>query len=125
MSSATVRRPLTCHLTDRAVGRSLHRVVNLSYRAAWYRSPSGLDVGPVSSFLGRQASCVVSPDEVYSITDEPTALHLHAVFALSERQVYRLEALFSTLVYEFWTHVEQHWRRLCDEIERGTLIVGQ
>jgi len=111
-------------LTDRAIGRSLHRVVNLSYRAAWYRSPSGLDVGPVSSFLGRQASFVVSPDEVYSITDEPTALHLHAVFALSERQVYRLEAISSTLVYSFWALVEQHWRRLCDEIERGTLIVG-
>jgi len=112
-------------VADRAVGLRLHRVVDLSYRVTSYRSPSGLFVGTVASFVGRQAPYLASPGEVYSITDEPTALHLHAVFALSERQVDRLEAAFSSLVYAFWAHVEQHWRRLCDEIERGSLIVGQ
>jgi len=59
--------------------------------------------------------------QVYSVTDEPTAMHLHALFALRERQLERIEALFSTLVYAFWTHVERHWQRICDEIERGTI----
>lgn len=105
-------------------GRRLHRVVDLSYRAAVSRSPSGLAVGPISSYIGRRASYVVSPSAVYSITDEPTAMHLHALFALTERQVDRIEALFSTLVYAFWTIVEQNWQRICDEIERGTVING-
>jgi len=115
-----------CHVLDRALGgrRRLQRVVDLSYRAAVNRSPSGLGVGPISSYIGRRAPYVVSPAAVYSVTDEPTAMHLHALFALSEREVDRLETLFSTLVYAFWTHVERHWQRICDEIERGTLIPG-
>jgi len=116
-----------CHILDLALGgrRSLHRVVDVSYRAAVSRSPSGIGVGPISSYIGRRAPYVVSPEAVYSVTDEPTALHLHALFALKERQVDRLEALFSTLVYSFWTHIEQHWQQICDEIESGTIIGGK
>jgi len=115
-----------CHILDLAVGgrRRLHRVVDLSYRSAVSRSPSGLGVGPIGSYIGRRAPYVVSPADIYLVTDEPIAMHLHALFALSERQVDRLEALFSTVVYAFWMHVERHWQRICDEIERGTLIRG-
>ena len=117
---------MICHILDLALGgrRNLHRVVDLSYRAAVSRSPSGLAVGPMVSYIGRRAPYVVSPAAVYSISDEPTAMHLHALFALREHQVDRLEALFSTLVYAFWTHIEQHWQRICDEIERGSIIDG-
>jgi len=78
-----------CHVLDLTlgVGLRLQRVVDLSYRAAVSRSPSGLAVGPISSYIGRRAPYVVSPAGVYAITDEPTAMHLHALFALSERQV--------------------------------------
>jgi len=116
-----------CHVLDCALGgrRRLHRVVDLSYRAVVGRSPSGLGVGPISAYIGRRAPYVVSPGAVYTITDEPTAMHLHALFALSECQVDRLEALFSTLVYTFWTHIERNWQRICVEIEHGTIIRGQ
>jgi len=51
-------------------------------------------------------------------------MHVHALFALSERQVDRLEAMLSTMIYAFWAYVERHWKRICDEIEHGTLIQG-
>jgi len=44
-------------------------------------------VGPISSYIGRRTPYVVSPPGVYAITDEPQAIHLHALFALSEPQV--------------------------------------
>jgi len=115
-----------CHVIDLALGgrRRLHRIVDLTHRGAVSRAPSGLCVGPIGSYIGRRAPYVVSPAAVYAITDEPMALHLHAVFALSERQVDRIETLFSTLVYAFWSHVERHWQRICDEIESGNIIPG-
>ena len=123
VAAATVVGPLMCHMLDLALGgrRSLHRVVDVSYRGAVSRSPSGIGVGPISSYIGRRAPYVVSPAAVYSVTDEPTALHLHALFALKERQVDRLEAVLSWLVYAFWTHIEQHWQQICDEIESGNI----
>jgi len=88
-----------CHVLAGALGPGrprLHRVVRLSYRAAVGRSPSGLDVGPISSYVRRRPPPdAVSPADVYSIADEPTALHLHALFALAERQVSR--ALFNSI----------------------------
>ena len=127
VTAATMVGPLMCHVLDLALGgrRRLHRVVDLNYGGGASQSPSGLGVGPVSSYIGRLAPYVVSPAAIYRVTDEPTAMHLHALFALAERQVDRVEAMISTLVYAFWAHVEQHWRRLCDEIESGTLIRGQ
>lgn len=112
-------------------GCSLHRVLNLSYRSPFgiltssmtsNSTVSGLPVGPISTYIGRKQPYAVSPDEVYDhVTDEPTALHVHAVFGLAEPEVGYVEALFSTLVYSFWRHVERHWPTICDQIETGRL----
>jgi GH3 auxin-responsive promoter len=68
---------------------------------------------------------LVSPPEVYDhVTDEPTALHIHAVFGLAEREIGFVEALFSSLVYSFWKHVQLYWPTICDQIENGRLTWG-
>ena len=46
---------------------------------------------------------------------------MHAIYGLAEREVGRMEAIFSTLVYSFWRYIENHWRQICDEIETGSL----
>lgn len=113
--------PLMCLRQSSITGLDLRRVLVLGYRAETTTSPSGLSLGPVSAHIGRVLPYCVTPREVYDITDEQMALHLHAIYGLAEREVGRMEALFSTLVYSFWRHIENHWRQICDEIETGSL----
>lgn len=107
-------------------GLTLRRLFVLSYRAETRRSESsrgggGLEVGPVSAHIGRYPPYAVAPSEVYDIADERMALHAHALFALAEREVGRMESLMSTLVHSFWRHVEDNWSSICDGIETGSV----
>lgn len=103
-------------------GLTLRRMFVLSYRAETRRSESrGVEVGPVSAHIGRYPPYAVAPSEVYDIADEQMALHAHALFALAEREVGRMESLMSTLVHSFWRHVEDNWSNICDGIETGSV----
>ena len=112
------------YVTSRCAGLDLQRVFVLSYSARTERSPCGLLKGPISQHMYKYPPFILAPRSVYSLTNEQLALHVHAVFALRDADVGRIEALMSTLVYSFWVYVEQHWSVVCDDIERGTLSIN-
>ena len=115
--------PLMYYISKKKSRMHMQRVVVLSYKTRVQRSPCGLPMAPVSTHMSRYVPFVVSPQVSYEITNEQVALHVHAVFALSEPEVGHIESLMSTLVYSFWVFVEHNWRRLCDDIEVGQLSV--
>ena len=63
----------------------------------------------------------MSPKAAYDIPDEPTSLHIHAVFGLRERQLGHIEALMTPLVHSFWSYIRVHWQQICQDIRHGAL----
>ena len=100
---------------------SMLRQFRLGYRPAVEMSPSGLPKAPISFHLQRSLPHSLLPKEVYDIQNEQTALYVEAVLALAEREVGSLVGFMSTLVWAFWRVIEQNWKQMCDDIERGTL----
>ena len=100
---------------------TMQRVLVLGYRPRVQKTPGGLVKAPVSYFIGRYLRHCLSPREVFTISDEQTALYVHAVLGLAEREVGRIEGFMATLVWSFWRTVEQNWPQMCDDIERGRI----
>ena len=115
--------PMMYYLMDSCAGLNLQRVLWLSYRARTQVTECGLHKGPVTQHMARYMPFVVSPREVFELTDEQLALHAHAVFALQEPEVGRIEAAMSTLVYAFWMYLEKNWDHVVRDISKGIITV--
>ena len=111
--------PLIFHFMDEKAGLSLQRVLIISYTSPVEHSDCGLSKGPVTQHMRRLVPYTISPPEAYGITNEQVALHVHAIFALSEPELGHIEATMSTLLYSFWMYIEHHWKDICDNIEYG------
>ena len=112
------------HLYHRCAVLDLQRTCVLSYSAVTEQTACGLLKGPVSQHMYRYFPFLLTPQEVYRLTNEQQALHAHAVFALQDPHIGRLEALMSTLVLSFWLYVECHWQQICDDIEHGVISIS-
>ena len=113
--------PLMYYITKKKSQLHMQRVLILSYKTRVKYSSCGLPMAPVSTHMSRYVPFVVSPRLSYEITNEQVALHVHAVFALGERELGHIESLMSTLVYSFWIYIEHNWRQLCSDVETGHL----
>ena len=69
------------------------KMLLISYMPKLHESPCGLTIGPVSYHMSRYIPFTTSPRPVYNIDNEQTALFVHAVFALKEREISHLEGM--------------------------------
>ncbi|ESO02931.1 hypothetical protein HELRODRAFT_192162 [Helobdella robusta] len=113
--------PHLVYMSSKLGGFHLGRVLVISYCAEKILCKSGLYKGPVSSHIGKYLPYLLVPREVYNIQNEALVLHLISVFALSEKEICQIEALFSTLVYSFFRHIDHYWPMICRIIESGKL----
>lgn len=85
-------------------------------------SECGIPVGPNSSSPAnskRILSMYSTPKAGYEILSEPEALYIHLLFGLKDKNLGIIEANFASLVYSAFRHLDEHWERLVDDIERG------
>ncbi|KAI0212561.1 Jasmonoyl--L-amino acid synthetase JAR1 [Lamellibrachia satsuma] len=113
--------PLMYYIRKKKAQFHMQRVLVISYKTRVQYSKCGLPVAPVTTHTNRYFPFVVSPRGSYEITNEQVALHVHAVFALGDREVGHIESVMSTLVYSFWIYIEHNWQQLCSDIELGRL----
>jgi len=106
----------------------LQRTCKLTFAAAYQEAPgSGLRIGPNSSGPGdpsfkRLLPLYSSPLAAYQIaTDEASAMYVHALFAVRDRQLGVLEANFASLPNRLLDLVAREGFRLADDVEKGQL----
>ena len=66
----------------------------------------------------------VSPAAVFKIAHETTSFYVHAIFACKEREIGAFQMMFSHHVYSFFKFMENNWKRICDDIEHGTITLA-
>ena len=114
-------RPMMTHVISEMGFFNLQRPFVLMYKTRAKRSAGGVPMGPVSQYIFHYVPFAVSPEPAFRVDNEQAALHIHAVFALQEREVGNIEALMSTLVYSFFKYLDSRWQAVCDDIEKGRL----
>ena len=62
-----------------------------------------------------------SPEAVFAVAHPPTALYLHALFALLNQRSLYIETPFAPQVVSWLALIERHQRRLVDDVRRGTV----
>lgn len=62
-----------------------------------------------------------SPEAVFGIEHQPTALYLHALFGLLNRRTLYIETPFAPQVVGWFTLIERHQRQLFEDMRTGTL----
>ncbi|GMU74795.1 MAG: hypothetical protein AMXMBFR45_02860 [Gammaproteobacteria bacterium] len=62
-----------------------------------------------------------SPEAVFGLADQPTALYLHALFALLDRSALYIETPFAPQVVGWLALIERHQRQLVEDVRNGTL----
>ncbi|CAD5116514.1 DgyrCDS5392 [Dimorphilus gyrociliatus] len=103
--------------------KTLHRVLGLYY---------GLNnIGSIKDINSGAVVCHLRPDRLYKfgvtppggflIAHEKSALHVHAVFALRDKDIGEINALFASTVYYFWKYLDEHWELVCSDINNGIL----
>ena len=105
------------HDTSRHLGRSLE----LPFRPTVRKTKGGLEWAPNTYFSIRPTPSSATPELIRQVSLEKTALHIHAVFGLSEPEITTLKGVLSPLTYSFWRYIENNWSRICDDIECGLL----
>ena len=103
---------------------SLQKELKFFYTPRARDSIAGLPVGPNSSNPQNSQkvwSMYSTPPVCYNVSSEPEATYLYFLFALKDRNLGMLEANFASLIYSGIVYLEQHWRRLVQDIESGQL----
>lgn len=87
---------------------------------ATYGSASSVGVkrGP---FKNISSSIYTSPLEAKQPKEGVITRYIHARFALAERNVTYIVATFSSLIFEFFTYIENNHEMLVNDIEKGTI----
>ena len=101
--------------------RSLGRSLELIFRPTVKTTKGGLDWAPASYFYNDPTATNATPELIRQVSQEKTALYIHAVFGLAEPEVTFLSGLMSPLTYTFWKNIEDNWSQICDDIEKGML----
>ncbi|ESP00098.1 hypothetical protein LOTGIDRAFT_206174 [Lottia gigantea] len=92
----------------------------------WRESDSGIKIGPNSSSPSNSKSVLfmyTTPIPAYKVLNEPEALYLHLLFGLKERNLGMIEANFSSIVYNSFVSLENHWDDLVNDIEKELTAV--
>lgn len=90
------------------------------------RTSGGIPTGDASAFGMQQAAWLLpwlytTPLPALGIADKPTALFIHALFALRERDLNHISATFGHYVVQFFRVIEEHWPELIDSLASGRL----
>ncbi|XP_071483686.1 uncharacterized protein [Diadema antillarum] len=123
-TSATV---ITNVLRSRhGVANSLTLQMNASLLTASRTSISkgGIPTGPLTTFvIGDDVKELMftTPLVGFDIGHEPTAMYVHALFALRDEQLGSIWAPFASTIYIFVRFLEISWNMLVNDIRHGTL----
>ena len=83
----------------------------------------GIPIGPVTSFVWtddvKKLLFTTPPECFSSITHEPTAMYVHALFAVRDRNLAGLAAPFASSVFVFFQCLERNWESVVTDIRRG------
>ena len=112
---------LLFHRIVNTLGCSLRRIIGLRYKPTVNYSSTGIAISPISYYTSPHFAYFVSPFAVSQISDESTALYLHALFGLSEKDVCQIDGLISPLALSFFRLIEERWKSLVDDIQNGTI----
>ena len=83
------------------LGGSLKRIIGLRYRPTVKYRAAGIAMSPITYYTSPHFVYFVSPFAVSQISNESSALYLHALFGLSEKEVFQIDGLFSPLALSF------------------------
>ena len=101
----------------------LQMTSNLLTATPIYVTEGGIPAGAMSSYSltddVKKIMFTTPPECFHSITHEPTAMYIHALFALRDRQLGGLFAPFSSSVFVFLKCLEQSWESVVRDIRRG------
>ena len=102
-------------------GDLLLKHVFITTKAKAFRSNSGIECGPISLLTYNKSypSYMTSPK--LDISTEHESMYVHLVFALADKYVSLVSTVVSINMLTFMAVLEEHWREICDDIERGTL----
>ena len=112
---------LMYYLTHRGSGLNLQRNFTLAFSSRTRPLPGGKRCGPVSQYMQKSPPFLLGNRDVFKLSDEQVAFHVHAVYALQDPHVGCIEALMSTVVCGFWVYVENNWKTICHDISEGSL----
>ena len=102
---------------------TLGRTVMLRYRQTGERSPCGIPMGPLSEYISLSPKTLesqsTSPAPCFDIASEKHAVYGHALFALADPYVVRIDGFLAPLLYSFYQLLEDNWQDLCDNLENG------
>lgn len=90
----------------------------ISYGSASALSSARMNFGPFKDMMGM---LYTSPREARQPEKGTNTRYLHALYALSERNVTYGNATFSSFLLEIMRYIENNWEMLTDDIEHGTL----
>ncbi len=62
-----------------------------------------------------------SPPEVMQLTDQPTAIYLHLLFALQEKDLAYISAPFPAPILQLFHTLEEHWPNLKRDLAEGSI----
>ena len=90
------------HCMVNTLGGSLRRIIGLRYRPTVKYRAAGIAMSPITYYTSPHFVYFVSPFAVSQISNESSALYLHAIFGLSEKEVFQIDGLFSPLALSFF-----------------------
>lgn len=108
----------------RATNQELKRILAIKYKPNVKYTPNGTSIAPLSYVSVPHQPFYVSPECVFDITDERSALYVHAVLGMADREIICIDGLMASFVYSFFKEIETKWREMCDDIERGEITTG-
>lgn len=90
------------------------------------KSANGTLIGPVSasSDVFAVGDMFTTPPAGYDIEDESSTRYIHLLFGLHERNLNKIETLFSTIVLSAFVDMETNWKDLVHDVQMGTLKSG-
>ena len=87
-------------------------------------TPAGISHGAISETLNHPEDtlqCSVLPEDIIYPAADFERRHVKLLFALREKHLSFMMATFSPMIHDMLVYLQQHWRELCDDLEKGRI----
>ncbi|XP_014670680.1 PREDICTED: indole-3-acetic acid-amido synthetase GH3.6-like isoform X2 [Priapulus caudatus] len=104
---------------------SLQRHVVFSYKTTYTYSPAGIPISQVTdvplktNYQEWARVTLTTPPCARDISTDQEIIYIHLLFALRDRYLYSIDAVFASTVYYAFVLLEQRWMELVEDIRLG------